>query len=124
VLREERGSKSGRFSHFTLFDLTGLLLLFGKSFGCLVKGAYHPLVGIIFHSFQASMLTSAVRSYPLGRYLFTWLLKRLKDIETEHNNYVVQAVEERLKSGVTETQDLVTLTLKDGDPKFSLSRES
>jgi cytochrome P450 len=108
--------------HFTLFDLTGLLL-FGKSFNCLVNGEYHPWVGIIFESFQLSMSVSAIRSYPLGRYLFTWLPKHLKDKEAEHKNYVVQAVGKRLESGVTETKDLVTLTLQDGDPKYSLSRE-
>lgn len=108
--------------HFTLFDLTGLLF-FGKSFGCLVNGEYHPWVGIIFESFRAAVWVALIRSKPLGRYLFTFLPQWILEKEAEHKRYSEEAVQDRMKLGVTDNKDIVTLVLQEADEQNTLRSE-
>ncbi|QDS77051.1 hypothetical protein FKW77_006788 [Venturia effusa] len=108
--------------HFTLFDLTGLLF-FGESFGCLTSGEYHPWVGIIFSSFRVAVLVSLIRSKPLGRYLLTFLPQWILNIETEHKRYSEDAVKARMKLGVTENKDVVTLVLQGANEGNALRSE-
>ncbi|KAE9977114.1 hypothetical protein EG328_001167 [Venturia inaequalis] len=108
--------------HFTLFDLTGLLF-FGKTFGCLAHGEYHPWVGIIFESFRTAVIVSLIRSKPLGRYLLTFLPQWILDKEAEHRRYSEDAVKARMELGVTDTKDIVTLVLQEADGENTLSSD-
>lgn len=108
--------------HFTLFDLTGLLF-FGKTFGCLGSGEYHPWVGIIFESFRVAVFISLIRSKPLGRYLLTFLPRWILEKEAEHRRYSEEAVKARMELGVTDTKDIVTLVLQEADGQNTLSAE-
>ncbi|KAK3681110.1 cytochrome P450 [Podospora appendiculata] len=84
--------------HFVMFDITSALV-FGKSFGNLDNGRYHPWVARVFPGMKLIAWSMVVAAIPgLGR-LVSWLLpKRMVTEAKRHMQSIVDMTESRRTS--------------------------
>ncbi|KAH8888100.1 cytochrome P450 [Thozetella sp. PMI_491] len=81
--------------NFTTFDITSTLV-FGKSFGCLQSGKYHPWVARVFPGMKLIARSLVVAMIPgLGRLVSWFIPKALVREARSHMNNIVHMVEAR-----------------------------
>lgn len=122
--RSAGGSGSGEpvnmvlWYNFCTFDLIGDLT-FGKSFGMLEKGVYHPWVAMIFESIRMLTLATTLNRYTFLRPLTSLLMpKELANSFAEHARLSRETALQRIHSGPGDREDFMSYILRnntDGD---------
>ncbi len=105
--------------NFTTFDITSALV-FGKAFGCLADGSYHPWVARVFPGMKLIARSLVVTTVPgLGRVISWFIPKFVVEEARGHMNNIVDMVEAR-RTSVPEQKDFMSYIL----PHISTSGEA
>ena len=113
--------------HFAMFDMTSALV-FGRPFGNLEKGEYHPWVGRVFPGMKLIAWSLVVTAVPgLGR-LVSWVLPRkLVEEARRHMQSIIDMVDARCRASEPHQADFMSYILPNvtgkGDNKSSLSTD-
>jgi len=87
--------------HFVMFDITSALV-FGRPFGNLDKGRYHPWVGRIFLGMKLIAWSLVIAAIPgLGRILATLLPRKIVDEARRHMQSIVDMTDARCRAQET-----------------------
>ncbi|KAL2163757.1 hypothetical protein VTH06DRAFT_5816 [Thermothelomyces fergusii] len=106
-----------RWYNYTTFDLIGDLA-FGKPFGCLTSGEYHPWVAMIFKSVKISPYFQIFRRHPSLAFLRRFVIpKELMRAFVEHWELSEQTARRRLASGDVQREDFMSYILRHNDEK-------
>lgn len=99
------------------FDVIGELS-FGKPFGGLEKGEYHPWVLVVFGAFKALPFLRILREIPgviwLGNHAVTFLPMKLKKMWYDHFKYAFDLIEQRFQNP-KEKKDIIYYIFEGGD---------
>ncbi|KAH7012677.1 cytochrome P450 [Microdochium trichocladiopsis] len=101
--------------NFCTFDLIGALA-FGKPFGMLERGVYHPWVAMIFESIRILSYGQLLNRYPFLKPLAALLTpKKLVDSFAENNRLSRETALQRLHSGDQDREDFMSYILRNNN---------
>ncbi|KXJ85092.1 cytochrome P450 [Microdochium bolleyi] len=101
--------------NFTTFDLIGDLA-FGKPFGMLERGVYHPWVAMIFESLTVVPYRGVLNRYPFLKPFADLITpKRLAESYAENVNLSRETALQRLHSGNVEREDFMSYILRNNN---------
>ncbi|KAH7032669.1 cytochrome P450 [Microdochium trichocladiopsis] len=108
--------------NYLTFDLIGDLA-FGKPFGCLEQGGYHPWVAMIFQAAASTVFGQVMNRHPTLGAIRSWIWPdKLTPSFIQHAQLSEQTAYERIERGSIGREDFVDYILRHNDEK-GLSRE-
>ncbi|KAH7039774.1 cytochrome P450 [Microdochium trichocladiopsis] len=103
--------------NYITFDLIGDLA-FGKPFGCLEQGGYHPWVKMVFESLAMSNFRQVLNRHPSSNLLSSWILpERMRRAFVEHAELSSKTAFERIERGNVGREDFMDHILRHNDEK-------